>query len=164
MPRPRPRDPRGLCRAGALHGRRRRSPAPGPPMSAVRVLLVDDNSTFRRLATRFLAEHDEIEVVGALRGGRDALAQIHELRPDVVLIDLAMPDLSGLQTIPHLRAARAEVGIIVLTLLATEAYRQAALDAGADAFVAKPNLTTELLPAIRRVVAGRRSRPSSADG
>jgi len=130
-------------------------------MIAVRVLLVDDNPTFLRIATRYLEEHEEIAVVASLSGGAEALASVEELRPDVALIDLAMPDLPGLELIPRLRAARPELGIIALTFLDTDGYRQAALAAGADEFVPKPTLITELIPAIRRAAEASRLREAT---
>ena len=120
----------------------------GPKIS---VLLVDDHETFLRVATEFLQRHDELTLVGAARGGKEALAQAQDLRPQVILVDLNMPGLSGLETIPLLRAMLPEAGIIALTLLDAKVYRQAALAAGADDFVPKANLSTDLLPAIRRV-------------
>jgi DNA-binding NarL/FixJ family response regulator len=117
----------------------------------IRVLLVDDHEPFLRVATDFLQRHHELAVVGALHGGQEALAQTQDLRPHVILIDLNMPGLSGLETISRLRAMLPEVGIIVLTLLDVNTYQQPALAAGADDFVRKAKLTTDLLPAIRRV-------------
>lgn len=127
-------------------------------MTPVRVLLVDDNQTFLRIATRYLEEHAEIAVVAARGGGAEALAAVEELRPDVALIDLAMPDLPGLELIPRLRAAWPELGIIALTLMDADGYRCAALAAGADEFVPKATLITELIPAIRRAAAASRLR------
>jgi two-component system nitrate/nitrite response regulator NarL len=124
----------------------------------IRVLLVDDHEPFLRVATEFLQRHHELVVVGAARGGEEALAQAQDLRPQVVLLDLNMPGLSGLDTIPRLRAMLPEVGIIALTLLDVNTYRQPALVAGADDFVSKANLTTDLLPAVRRVTQTVRPR------
>jgi DNA-binding NarL/FixJ family response regulator len=120
-------------------------------MKPISVLLVDDNPAFLRIATRFLQEHDDVAVVGAAGGGEEALALAEDLEPDIVLIDLAMPGLSGLETIPRLRAMLPAGGIIALTMLDTNSYWQAALAAGADDFVPKVSLDTDLLPAIRRV-------------
>jgi two-component system invasion response regulator UvrY len=116
------------------------------------VLLVDDHEPFLRAAADFLQRQHELAVVGLLHGGEEALAQAQSLRPQVILIDLNMPGLNGLETISRMRVMLPEVGIIALTLLDPKVYRQAALAAGADDFVAKANLTTDLLPAIRRVV------------
>ena len=132
-------------------------------MKPISVLLVDDNPAFLRIVTRFLQEHDDIVIVGAADGGEEALALAQDLQPDIVLIDLAMPGLSGLETIPRLRAVLPEVGIIALTVLDINSYWQAALAAGASDFVPKARLNTELLPAIRRVAQSEPSRPRAAD-
>jgi DNA-binding NarL/FixJ family response regulator len=119
-----------------------------PKDSLLRVLLVDDNEAFRRVATDFLQRQRELIVVGAMRGGEGVLAQAQDLGPQVILIGLDRP---GLEIISHLRKVLPGVGIIALTLLEGDAYRQAALAAGADDLVRKAELTTDLLPAIRRV-------------
>jgi DNA-binding NarL/FixJ family response regulator len=121
----------------------------------IRVLVVDDNEPFLRVATDFLRRHDELLVVGAICGGEEALAQVQDLQPQVVLIGLDTP---GLEILPRLRNMLPDVGIIALTLLEGNAYRQAAMAAGADELVPKVELTTELLPAIRRVTQANRSR------
>jgi DNA-binding NarL/FixJ family response regulator len=127
-------------------------------MKPISVLLGDDNPAFLRIVTRFLQQHDDVVVVGAAGGGEEILALTQDLQPDIVLIDLAMPGLSGLETIPRLRAVLPEVGIIALTVLDTNSYRQAALEAGADYFVPKARLNTDLLLAIRRVAQGAPSQ------
>ena len=132
-------------------------------MRPISILLVDDNPSFLRIATRFLQEHDDVVVVGTGGGGEEALALAQDLQPDIVLIDLAMPGLTGLATIPLLRVMLPKVGIIALTVLDTNGYRQAALAAGADDFVAKASLDTDLLPAIRRVAQADPSRQRGAD-
>jgi len=122
----------------------------------ISVLLVDDNDTFRHIATRFLQQLGGVSVVGTAAGGMEALERVQNLRPQVILLDLAMPDLPGLEAIPRLRAALPEAGIIVLTMLDTIGYRQAALAAGADDFVPKVTMSTSLLGAIRRVACMRK--------
>ena len=124
-------------------------------MNPISVLLVDDSPRFLQAATRFLQEHcaDDILVVGAAEGGEEGLNQARRLQPRVVLLDLCMPGMSGLDAIPLLREALPKTCIIALTLFDTDTYRQAAMKAGADGFVPKAALTSDLLPAIRRVVA-----------
>jgi DNA-binding NarL/FixJ family response regulator len=138
----------------------------GGNMDSISVLLVDDSPLFLRIATRFLQEyyHDEVVVVGTASGGQEALTKARDLRPQVVLLDLAMPDLPGLEVIPYLRAASPEVGIVVVTLLDTDGYRLAAQEAGADAFVPKASLSIDLLPAIRRVVQADQPLEKPVDG
>jgi DNA-binding NarL/FixJ family response regulator len=123
--------------------------------SKIRLLVVDDNEPFLRVATDFLQRHDELIVVGAICEGEEALAQAQDLGPQVILIGLDKP---GLETISRLRKVLPGVGIIALTLLEGNAYRQAVMAAGADELVRKAELTTDLLPAIRRVMQADRSR------
>ena len=115
-------------------------------MKPISVLLVDDNPTFLRIASRYLREHcnNELDVVGTAQGGEMALALAPELQPQVILLDLSMSDMPGLKAIPLLREALPDVRIIIVTLLHTEVYRDAALAAGADGFVAKATMSTDL--------------------
>jgi DNA-binding NarL/FixJ family response regulator len=126
-------------------------------MKPVRALLVDDSPTFLRIAARYLCEtcRDEVAVIGTARGGEEALAQAQALQPQLVLLDLMMPRPSGLEVIPRLRALLPHVCIVALTLLDTSSYRRAALAAGADAFVAKATMETDLLPAVRQAMQTR---------
>ena len=120
--------------------------------TAISILLVDDSPSFLGILARFLGEQfaDEVIILGTALGGEEALTKFQALRPDVVVLDLVMPGLSGLETIPRLCRLSREVGIVAMTLWGTDAYRQAAYAAGADAFVSKDALATDLLPAIRR--------------
>lgn len=117
----------------------------------IRVLLVDDNEALRRVATDFLQRQHGLTVVGAIGGGEEVLAQAQDLQPQVILVGLDMPGLTGLETISRLWNMLPGVGIIALTLLEGNAYRQAVLAAGADDLVHKAELTTDLLLAILRV-------------
>jgi two-component system response regulator NreC len=117
------------------------------------VLLVDDNPGFLRILTAFLERYGNagIVVAGTALGGKEGLTKAQSLRPQVILIDLSMTDLHGLQAIPQLRSMLPDAAIIALTFLDSDTYRQAALAAGANDFVAKAKLDTDLLPAIWRV-------------
>jgi len=97
----------------------------------------------------------ELTVVGVIGGGEEVLAQAQDLGPQVILIDLDTP---GLETISRLRNVLPGVGIVALTLLEGNAYRQTAMAAGADDLVHKAELVTDLVPAIRRVTQANRSR------
>jgi len=122
-------------------------------MDPISVLLVDDHPGFVRAAARLLREHDdEVAVVGTAGGGEEALVQAQDLEPDIVVMNLTLENPASLELIPRLRAMLPLVKIIVLTLLDSQAYRKAALAAGADGFLSKASVNTDLLPAIRRVV------------
>lgn len=124
-------------------------------MLKLRLFLVDDHPGFIRALTGYLEAADGLAVVGSATRGAEVVLKIEELQPDIVLVDLVMPGIPGLELIPHLRAARSEMGIIALTLLEADNYRQAALAAGADDFVTKATMDTALVPAIRQVARAR---------
>ena len=131
----------------------------------ISVLLIDDNSVFLRILKRFLEEHSggEVVVVGSVNGGERALTTASALKPQVILVDLAMPDMHGLDLIPPLRASLPGAIIIVLTLTDPDSYCSAVLAAGADAFVSKTFLEEELLPTMRRLSQVKRSQGNCAD-
>ncbi|MCL5951917.1 MAG: response regulator transcription factor [Chloroflexi bacterium] len=118
------------------------------------VMVVDDEPIFVRIASLFLETHhkNEVEIVGTANGGEECLAQVQLLAPDVVLLDLNMPGLSGLQTIPLLRIMYPELRIVALTLNDDEMYRKAVLAAGGNELVSKATMNTDLIPAIHRVM------------
>jgi CheY-like chemotaxis protein len=122
-------------------------------VAQISVLLVDDNPGFLRILTSFLERYGrgEIVITSTALGGKEALTKAQSLRPQVILIDLAMPDLHGLETIPRLRSMLPDAGIIALTLYDSGSYRQAALAGGANDYVSKARLDTDLLPAIWRL-------------
>ncbi len=119
-------------------------------MESLRVLLVDDNAVFLEALLGFLGQHENIDVVGKALNGKQAIQLATTLHPQIVLLDLAMPDMSGMDVIPCLRSASPEVGIIILSLHNLERYRAVVLAAGADEVVHKWTLSAELIPAIRR--------------
>jgi two-component system nitrate/nitrite response regulator NarL len=124
-------------------------------MERLSVLLVDDDPGFLQIAAEFLQGFDEIDVVDTANGGQAAIDAARELQPQVILIDLIMPDVSGLDALPCLRALLPGAVIIALSVATTSGYRQAALAAGADHFIPKRNLDSGLLPAIRRLAQAR---------
>lgn len=126
------------------------------------VLLIDDTPTFLGMVTRFLEAEgqDEVRVVGSVVGGQDAVAQATRLKPDVILLDLAMPGVCGLDLLPPLRRTLPEAILVALTVLDPEEFRERAIAAGADAFVSKASLEHDLLPAIRHAASCGQRRGS----
>ena len=122
-----------------------------------RVLLVGHGQILLDATVEFLRCRPELQVVGAVRGAGEALACVQVLQPDVILVDMDVPGSTGLELIRRLHALAPDVRIIGLALLNGNAYRRAALAAGADAIVSKGAMVQELLPAIRRVALRSRS-------
>ena len=127
-------------------------------MNVTKVLIVDDNQAFREITESFLGLLPRLVVVGSTGDGWQALTQAQLTRPDLILVDLQMPALPGLELIPGLRKLLPHTTIIALTLMKAEFYRQAALEAGADEFVEKAQMDGELLPVIQRLTGA----PSAA--
>lgn len=122
-------------------------------MQPVSVLLADSNPVFLRIAVGLLQEYyyNELVLLGTSYGGEDALIQAVTLQPDVLLLGTGLNSTRCLQIIPQMRAALPQVKIIVLGFLDSKGYRQVALAAGADEFVLKIAINTDLLPTIRRI-------------
>lgn len=122
-------------------------------MSKIRVLLADDHPTILERVCEILAE--DFDVVGAVNNGRDAVEEAERLDPDVLVIDISMPILNGLQAAHHLKAKNRRAKIIFLTVYNDQEFVVAALSAGASGYVTKSDITTDLVPAIREVLKGR---------
>ena len=120
----------------------------------MKVLVVDDSESFRDGLVSMLATEDDIEVVGEASDGAGALRLALERHPDVVLMDLTMPGMDGLEATRRLAAAAPHVGVVALTLRSDDEGMTAALAAGARGYVVKGALRSELLWAIRAVGAG----------
>jgi len=121
-----------------------------------RVLCVDDHPVIRDGIAAIIANHPDLVLAGEASGGSDALAQYRALRPDVVLMDLQMPDMSGIEAIAAIRGEFPEARILVLTAYKGDAQIVRALNAGAVGYLLKSTLRKELLDAIRGVAAGHR--------
>lgn len=121
----------------------------------IRVMIVDDHAIVRSGLGAFLLTHPDLQQVGEAKNGQKALEQIAELRPDVVLMDLIMPVMDGIQATKEIRARWPEVQVIVLTSFQDEALIRDALQAGAIGYLLKDVAADELADAIRAAAAGR---------
>jgi len=117
-------------------------------MTSVHTLLVDDSPEFLGAAARFLATDPQIEIVGYALSARQAIEEVTRLRPDLVLMDVAMPEMNGFVATRQIKERPNPPRVIVLTLYDNDEYRAQAKSAGADGFVAKSEFGTQLLPLI----------------
>ncbi|MBI5447087.1 MAG: response regulator transcription factor [Deltaproteobacteria bacterium] len=126
-------------------------------MGKLRILLGEDHTIVREGLRALLAAHpDDFEVVGEAEDGKEAVRLAQTLSPDLVLMDLTMPVMSGMEAIRQIKQYLPETKVLALTVHRTEEHVFAALQAGADGYVLKDANSTELVMAIRSVSRGRR--------
>jgi DNA-binding NarL/FixJ family response regulator len=126
-----------------------------PPEAIVRVLIADDHPVVRRGMGALLASLDGIEVVGEAASGVEAIREAHLLRPDVVVMDVQMPSMDGVEATRRLCAAMPEIAVLVLTMFEDDDTVLSAIRAGARGYLLKGAGQDEILAAIRAVTAGQ---------
>jgi DNA-binding NarL/FixJ family response regulator len=123
-------------------------------MSKIRVLIVDDHAILREGIRALLAAHDDIEVVGEAADGREAVEKVHQLTPDVVLMDVAMPLMDGLEATRRIRKGNPKTKVLILTQYDNKEYILSSIKVGASGFVPKRVVASELVSVIRAVHLG----------
>ena len=123
-------------------------------MSKLSVLLVDDHDGFINAVLRHFRKLDWIDVVGSAGNGLEAIARSEDLRPDVVLMDLAMPEMGGLQATRLIKAQDEPPYIVIASHFDDAEHREHALRAGADNFVSKLSYIQEVLPILEALQQG----------
>jgi two-component system response regulator DegU len=123
---------------------------------ALAILLVDDDEFFRRAERRLLESEEAFEVVGEAGNASEGIRLARVLHPDIVLMDIGMPDLSGLEATRQIKAAEPGTKVVMVTVHDEPGYRQVAANYGADAYVVKKRFRDDLPTAVR--VVGRRKR------
>jgi two-component system response regulator NreC len=121
---------------------------------SIRVLIVDDHAVFRAGLKLLIDAEDDLEAVGEAGSARDAVFQARALKPDVVLMDVVMPDQSGLDVVPTILHERPETKVLVLSMQDDPQYVRQAFAAGAKGYVLKEAADTEVVSAIREVANG----------
>ncbi|HSC71676.1 MAG TPA: response regulator transcription factor [Candidatus Methylomirabilis sp.] len=127
----------------------------------IRLLVVDDDSGFRNTLRHLLADRADAIVVGEAGDGEEALRLVETLYPEVVLMDLAMPRMSGLEVTRRLKARWPNVTVVMITVHDDEVYRRTALAAGAAAFLVKKTLGVDLWPTLLRVTGKGQEQPAA---
>ncbi len=123
-------------------------------MSEIRVLIAEDHETVREGLRMIVDAQDDMQVCGEAGDGREAIALAQELTPDVLLMDISMPELNGLKAAAKLKRIAPAIKILTLTRHTDEAYLQELLQAGVSGYVLKQSAASELLRAIRAVAGG----------
>ena len=123
-------------------------------MNKIKVLLVDDHAIMRDGIRALLSIHDDIKIVGEASEGQEAIEKTQDLSPDVVVMDVAMPDMDGIEATRRIRKQSPKVKVIVLTQYDNKEYVLSAIKAGAAGYVPKRALGSELVSAVRAVNRG----------
>jgi len=124
-------------------------------MSRLRILLADDHTLMRQGLRKIIEEHDDWEVVGEAGTGRDAVQQALEIRPDIVVLDIAMPQLNGIEATRQISRRAPDIRVLILSMYSDEAYILQVLKAGARGYLLKDSADVDLIRAITAVGQGK---------
>lgn len=124
-------------------------------MSSYRIILADDHALFRSGVRRILEEVPGVEVIGEAADGLELLTLLKEATPNLVILDISMPNLRGLEAIREIKASHREVQVLMLTMHKDEEYLSYALGAGAAGFLLKQDADPELLKALATIRRGQ---------
>lgn len=123
---------------------------------AIRVLLADDHALVRKGFRRMLEDDTEIEVVGEAADGAEAVALAEQLQPKVIVMDMAMPGLNGMQACMEILRVLPKTNILILSMYSEENYVRNALNAGARGYILKNAMDIDLAAAIKKLAAGQK--------
>ena len=123
-------------------------------MTKLRIMLAEDHETVREGLKMIVNAQDDMEVAGVVGDGAEAVAQAQRLLPDVLVMDISMPNLNGLKATQKLKEVCPQVKVLTLSRHADDGYVRALLGAGARGYVLKQSASSELIHAIRVVAAG----------
>ncbi len=130
--------------------------------TAIRILVVDDHPVVREGVAGLVGDQPDMKIVGQASSGREAIQRFRDLHPDVVLMDLQMPDMNGLDAMIAIRDEAPQARVVVLTTYTGDAQVLRAIKAGARGYLLKSALHKELLETIRAVYAGRKTISAEA--
>lgn len=122
---------------------------------AVKVMIVDDHNLVREGLKAVFDQGEEVDVVGEAASGEEAIEMVDKLRPDVILMDISMPGMNGIQATKAIRDSHPEAKIVILTMLDQEGYVYEAIKAGATGYMLKSTSSDELVNAIQTVNEGK---------
>lgn len=120
----------------------------------MRILLAEDHILFRQTIRKFLERFADLEIVGETGDGLELLEILQQSNPDLVILDISMPNLGGLEAAKKIKLINPQIKILILTLHKNKEYLQHAMSAGAEGYLLKDDASTELLPAIAIIRGG----------
>jgi DNA-binding NarL/FixJ family response regulator len=123
---------------------------------SIRILIADDHAIVRAGLQQFIADEPDLEVVGEAQSGAQALTFIRSHPCDVVLLDISMPDLNGVDALAQIKRIKPDLPVLILTAYPEEQYAVALLRAGASGFIRKESAPEQLIGALRTVAGGRK--------
>src|SRR5215469_9903202 len=131
---------------------------------SIRVLVVDDYEPWRRFVRLTLLLHQELQIVGEIMDGPEALRQAEELQPDLILLDIGLPTLNGIEVARRIRVVSPKSRILFVSESRSHDIAEEALSTGAGGYVVKSDAASELLPAVKTVLEGKRFISASLAG
>jgi DNA-binding NarL/FixJ family response regulator len=120
----------------------------------LKLLIVDDHPVFRRGLREIIEERKTFQIIGEAADGKSALAMLPQIRPDVIVLDIDMPHINGIEVVRLLQREKSPIRIIFLTMYKDEDLYNAAMDAGVKAYVLKENAGEEIIDALEKVARG----------
>lgn len=132
--------------------------------SSIRVLVVDDYEPWRRFACTMLLKQPELRVIGEVSDGLDAVQQAERLQPDLILLDVGLPTLNGIEAARRIREVSPTSKILFVSENRSADVAEEALSTGAGGYVVKSDAESELLPAIKAILEGKRFVSASLAG
>ncbi len=121
---------------------------------SLKIMIADDHDIIREGIKNILKEHKEYEVVEEARDGREAVDKAGKIKPDILLLDISMPKINGLDTIGQIKHVSPDTKILIISVHKANAYIVKAFRAGAKGYLQKENAGEELLPALRKIASG----------
>lgn len=133
-------------------------------MEKIKLIIADDHHIFRKGILSIVSEDDGIEITGEAANGDDALKLIEEMKPDIAILDIDMPGLSGLDVARKVKSEKLPVKIVILTIHKDKEYFDEALELDIKAYVLKESIANDLIDCIKRVAAGEYYISSAISG